>query len=76
MPDGRAFIALDPLKGLADLELAIADRLEQGRLGQTERQKPGRLSPSLAGVATDARHPLHQSGYHRRARKRPTLKSL
>jgi hypothetical protein len=38
MPDGRAFLALDPLKGLADLELAVADRLERRDLGQTKRR--------------------------------------
>ena len=38
MPDGRAFLALEPLKGFADLELAVADRLERGRLAQAERR--------------------------------------
>jgi hypothetical protein len=34
----RAFLALDPGKGMADLELAVADRLGQRRLGARERK--------------------------------------
>jgi len=35
---GRAFLALAPGKGLADLELAIVDRLDAGDLAATERE--------------------------------------
>lgn len=38
MADGRAFLALDPLKGFADLELAVADSLERRRLGELDRR--------------------------------------
>ena len=34
----RAFLALDPGHGLADLELAVRDRLEQPSLGARERR--------------------------------------
>jgi hypothetical protein len=38
LPDGRAFLSLDPLKGVADLELAVSDRLEDGGLAALERR--------------------------------------
>jgi hypothetical protein len=38
LPDGRAFLALDPLKGFADLELAVIDRLEKRGLTPGKRK--------------------------------------
>lgn len=37
MADGRGLLALDANRGAADLEVAVTDRLEQGRLSPTER---------------------------------------
>jgi hypothetical protein len=37
--DGRAFLALEPLKGLADLELAVMDRLDGGALTGSQRTR-------------------------------------
>jgi hypothetical protein len=37
LPDGRAFLALEPLKGLADLELAVIDRLASAKLSREKR---------------------------------------
>ena len=37
LADGRAFLALDPGKGVADLELAVVDRLDAAALAQAER---------------------------------------
>jgi hypothetical protein len=37
LPDGRAFLALDPLRGFSDLELAVIERLESERLTRRER---------------------------------------
>lgn len=34
----RAFLALEPGRGMADLELAVADRLEDELVGDTERR--------------------------------------
>jgi hypothetical protein len=35
---GRAFLALEPGKGMADLELAVVDQLEEKGLSETERE--------------------------------------
>jgi len=37
LADGRAFLALDPAKGVADLELAVIDRLDVAALAPAER---------------------------------------
>lgn len=37
LSEGRAFLALDAGKGVADLELLVLDRLEDKRVGSTER---------------------------------------
>jgi hypothetical protein len=49
MSDGRALLALDPLKGLADLELAVADRLEHRRLDRSERRSLEAFHRQLRG---------------------------
>ena len=46
LEDTRAFLALEPGKGMADLELAIADRLEQ-RVSARERDVLGRMRALL-----------------------------
>jgi outer membrane translocation and assembly module TamA len=38
MSDGRGLLALDPGRGVADLELAVIDRLDATRLAPTERE--------------------------------------
>ena len=38
LSSSRAFLALAPERGIADLELAVRDRLESGRLGSGERR--------------------------------------
>lgn len=43
LTDGRAFLALDSTKGVADLELALLDRLEAPRIGARERAALGHL---------------------------------
>ena len=35
---GRSFLALEPGKGMADLEVAVLDRLEARNLAQSERR--------------------------------------
>lgn len=46
--DSQAFLALEPGRGMADLELAVADRLEQpGRASAQERQALERLLAQL-----------------------------
>jgi hypothetical protein len=37
LPDGRAFLALEPSMGFADLELAVSDRLEHDDVKPEER---------------------------------------
>jgi hypothetical protein len=38
LADGRGFLALDSNRGVADLELAVLDRLEMASLSETERE--------------------------------------
>jgi hypothetical protein len=38
LSDGRGFLALEPGRGAADLELTVIDRLEAPRLAATERE--------------------------------------
>jgi hypothetical protein len=37
LSDGRSFLALEPGKGMADLEVAVVDRLEEAGLAEGER---------------------------------------
>jgi hypothetical protein len=43
----RAFLALEPGKGMADLELAVIDRLADGSIKPTERQVLGDFQAQL-----------------------------
>ncbi len=47
LADGRAFLALEPTKGAADLELAVLDRLESPTLGEAERSALSQLRSRL-----------------------------
>jgi hypothetical protein len=47
LSEGRAFLALDPGRTLADLELAVADRLEDNGLPEREREALNALRQSL-----------------------------
>jgi hypothetical protein len=47
LADGRAFLALEPTKGAADLELAVLDRLEEPTLGEDERRALSQLRALL-----------------------------
>lgn len=47
LADGRAFLALEPTKGVADLELAVLDRLEAPSVGPVERDALGQLRALL-----------------------------
>lgn len=47
LADGRALIALDPQRGVADLELAIVDRLQRTMAGSEEQGELTRLRESL-----------------------------
>jgi hypothetical protein len=45
--DGRAFLALDPGRTLADVELSVADRLEEEAVPDGEREALGALRQAL-----------------------------
>ncbi len=47
LADGRGFLALQPGKGVADLELAVIDRLEAPRLVAAEREALAALRDKL-----------------------------
>ncbi|MEO8681506.1 MAG: hypothetical protein ABI665_20835 [Vicinamibacterales bacterium] len=47
LSDGRAFLALEGNRGVADLELAVLDRLEAGGVRTTEREALGELRVRL-----------------------------
>lgn len=47
LSDGRAFLALDPSKGVADLELVVVDRLESRMLTPPKRAALKRLRELL-----------------------------
>lgn len=47
LADGRAFLALEPTKGVADLELAVLDRLEAPSVGTVEREALAQLRALL-----------------------------
>lgn len=60
LADGRGFLALDPGKGIADLEIAVIDRLESSAIGLTERSALEALRGKLkewrqAGVRFESR---------------------
>lgn len=60
LSDGRAFLALAPGKGVADLELAVLDQLESRSLAPTRRTALARLRALLqewrrAGIEFEAR---------------------
>lgn len=60
LADGRAFLALEPTKGVADLELAVLDRLEAPSVGAVERDALAQLRALLQqwrqeGVAFESR---------------------
>ena len=60
LADGRAFLALEPTKGVADLELAVLDRLEAPAVGTVERDALAQLRALLQqwrkeGVAFESR---------------------
>lgn len=76
LADGRAFLALEPTKGVADLELAVIDRLEAATVGAAERDALGKLRALLQrwrqeGVAFESRAIIiakrrHEAGRPRR----------
>jgi hypothetical protein len=47
LADGRGFLALDPGRGVADLELAVIDRLEAKAVGAQERDALQRMRQVL-----------------------------
>jgi hypothetical protein len=47
LSDTRAFLALEPGKGMTDLELAVIDRLDHGALGSREREALDHLRAKL-----------------------------
>lgn len=47
LADGRAFLALDPTKGVVDLEVAVVDRLASRQVGEAERDALTRLRDLL-----------------------------
>ena len=49
----RAFLALEPGRGMSDLELAVLDRLEDPTVETRERQALGRLRAQLRGWRRD-----------------------
>ena len=53
LSDSRAFLALEAGLGLADLELAVADRLEDGALAAAERKPLAQLRAQLREWRTD-----------------------
>ncbi len=60
LADGRAFLALEPTKGVADLELAVLDRLEAPAVAAVERDALAQLRAllqqwRLEGVAFESR---------------------
>jgi hypothetical protein len=49
LADGRAFLALEPGRGIADLELAILDRLEATAPGTPQRRVLATLQRGESG---------------------------
>ena len=67
---GRAFLAFGEGRGLADLEVAVLDRLQKGKASPAVRKEPDRpasTDPGLAPIAAPAL--LHALDHHRRARE-------
>lgn len=57
--DGQAFLALEPGKGMADLELAVLDRLESLPVGSRDRAAVESLLQRLRGWRRDERLSFH-----------------
>jgi len=55
LSDTRAFLALEPGKGMSDLELAVADRLEHDVLIARERDALARMRAKLREWRQDRR---------------------
>jgi hypothetical protein len=55
LQDDRAFLALDPGRGMSDLVLAVDDRLEDPSLGRAEGAALRRLRAQLRGWRSDRR---------------------
>jgi hypothetical protein len=53
--DDRAFLALEPGRGMSDLELAVHDRLSGPRIGRRETTALNRLRTQLRAWRTDRR---------------------
>lgn len=47
LSDGRGFLALEPGKGYADLEVAVADKIDGGGVTPARRQGLGRIRKQL-----------------------------
>jgi hypothetical protein len=55
----QAFLALEPGRGMADLELAVIDRLERGNMGERERQALMRFRDQLRRWRRDTHLHFH-----------------
>ena len=63
--DGRrAFLALEPGRGMADLELAVLDRLENAAVAPPERQALARLRTELRDMAARPDAALPRQDHH------------
>jgi hypothetical protein len=56
---GRSFLALEPGKGMADLEVAVLDRLEEGSLTESERKALEKLRHQLRKWRQDRQLSFH-----------------
>jgi hypothetical protein len=73
LSEGRAFLALDPGRTLADLELAVADMVDDDELSQAERDALNALRQSLREWRRDESLSFHtrsivlveRAGWHR-----------
>lgn len=59
LSDRRAFLALDPGRGMSDLELVVIDRLSDLSLGERERDGLGALRTQLAAWRRNRRLKFH-----------------
>jgi hypothetical protein len=74
LSDGRAFLALDAGKGVADLELFVLDRIDDRRVGETERDALVQLRQLLKqwrqeGIRFESRSIIIAHGEQRRTPK-------
>ena len=67
----RAILALEPGRGLSDLELAVLDTLAERRLGDAERRALESLRRQLAGWRRDRRLAFHTRSIILVEEKRP-----